>query len=37
LTDVVIPSAIPVCLGHPIIIGDRHFRHATRLLDIDPK
>src|SRR6266849_1313099 len=29
LTDVVIPSAIPVCLGHPIIIGDRHFCDAT--------
>jgi hypothetical protein len=25
LTDVVIPSAIPVGPGHPIIIGDRHF------------
>src|SRR6516225_6904647 len=25
LADVVIPTAIPVCLGHPIIVGDRHF------------
>jgi hypothetical protein len=25
LGDVVIPSALPVCLGQPIVMGDCHF------------
>ncbi len=36
LADVVVPSAVPVTLGGPVIMADGYFRNAPQLCFIEP-